>query len=284
MQVLETVESLRDRLAAERAAGKVVGLVPTMGYLHEGHYSLIRAAHRDCGVVVVSIFVNPTQFGPAEDLNRYPRDFEADCHACRSEGVDVVFAPSAAEIYPPGFQTFVTVDELAREYCGRHRPGHFRGVATVVLKLFLIAEPHAAYFGEKDFQQSAVIRRMVKDLNVPVTVRVLPTVREHDGLAMSSRNRYLSGAARSAATVLYRALQAARTRVAAGERSASAVLETVRNTFAAEPLARLQYAAVADDETLEPVERIQGREHLLLAAFVAETRLIDNVSFADLIG
>jgi len=284
MEVIETARALRERLGASKSAGRVIGLVPTMGYLHEGHYSLVRAARKECAVVVVSIFVNPTQFGPSEDLSRYPRDPEGDRRGCEREGADMVFVPGAEEMYPEGFQTYVTVEEVTREFCGRYRPGHFRGVATVVAKLFSIVQPDAAYFGEKDFQQAVVIQRMAEDLNLPVGIRVLPTVREADGLAMSSRNRYLSPRERQAATVLFRALEAARGLVAQGERSADKVLAKVREVLAGEPLARPQYAAIADDATMTPAERIRGREHLLLAAFVGETRLIDNTSFADLVG
>jgi pantoate--beta-alanine ligase len=284
MDVLETVSDLREALAGPRRGGRKIGLVPTMGSLHEAHFSLIRAARAECDTVVASIFVNPTQFGPGEDLELYPRTPELDARGCEQEGVDLLFTPPVEGMYPPGFQTKVTVEEVSREYCGRYRPGHFPGVATVVLKLLNIVQPHAAYFGEKDFQQSAVIRRMVGDLNIPVEIRLLPIVREPDGLAMSSRNRYLSGSAREAATVLFRSLEAAAERVRAGERSAAAVLKTVREVFEGEPAAQLQYAGVADDETLEPVESIRGREHLLLAAFVGDVRLIDNRSFEDALG
>lgn len=284
MEVLETVSDLRETLSAFRSSGKKIGLVPTMGYLHEGHYSLIRAARRECEVVVVSIFVNPTQFGPAEDLDQYPQDLAGDCQGCRKEGVDIVFAPAVEEMYPSGFQTYVTVEEVTKDYCGRYRPGHFRGVTTVVIKLFNMVAPDVAYFGEKDFQQSVAVRRMVADLDLPIEIRVLPTVRERDGLAMSSRNRYLSGPERAAATVLFRTLQMAREKVSIGERFPRRILDAVQEVFDAEPLVRLQYAGIADDDTLEPAERIEGHEHLLLAAFVGETRLIDNASFADVVG
>ena len=283
MDTFERTEDLRRFVAEHRKQGHKIGLVPTMGYLHEGHYSLIRACRRECGAVVVSIFVNPAQFGPREDLGRYPRDLEGDLRGCREEGVDAVFNPSVEEVYPPGFQTYVAVENITRRYCGAARPVHFRGVATVVAKLLNMIQPDVAYFGEKDFQQSVVIKRMVKDLNISVEISVQPTVREADGLAMSSRNRYLSGEERQAATALNRSIEEARGLVASGERRPDFILDSVRRVIEKEPLVRLEYAAITDNETLEPVGEIVGREHLLLAAHVGSARLIDNSSFGGVV-
>jgi pantoate--beta-alanine ligase len=275
-RVARTVEEIRKAVAEARARGLSVGLVPTMGALHAGHLSLIRAARAESGFVVVSIFVNPTQFGPKEDLSRYPRPLEQDLRLCAAEGVDLAFVPEPATLYPLGFRTYVEVHGLQDVLCGASRPGHFRGVATVVLKLFTIAAPDAAYFGLKDAQQVRVIERMVTDLNVPVTIRRGPTVREPDGLALSSRNQYLSTEERQRATVLHRSLQEVRRRVEQGERDAAALVELLRERVAATPGARLDYAAVVDFETLQPVERLGGTVLVALAVYFGTTRLIDN--------
>jgi pantoate--beta-alanine ligase len=284
MQIIGTVKKLRKALAAERAAGRTVGFVPTMGCLHEGHFSLVRECRRECGLTVVSIFVNPAQFGPGEDFEKYPRVLEQDSQGCEREGVDLLFTPSKEEIYPDGAQTFVTVEDLSRQYCGAARQGHFRGVATVVASLFNIVRPDAAYFGEKDFQQTRVIERMVKDLHFDIKINVLPTVREKDGLAMSSRNAYLTPEQRKVASVLHLSIRKALERVERGERDSESILKEVRETITSEPSIRLEYAEIADDETLEPASRITGQEHLLLAAYVGRTRLIDNVSFRSAMG
>lgn len=276
MKVVTRIAELRELLLPHRRAGARIGLVPTMGYLHEGHLALVRRVRAECDVVVVSIFVNPLQFGPREDYARYPRDLARDCRLLEPEGVDLVFAPPVEEMYPRPQLAFVEVERLGEGLCGRSRPGHFRGVATVVAKLFHIVEPHVAYFGEKDYQQLQIVRRMVADLNFPVEVVGVPTVREPDGLAMSSRNVYLGPEERRAATVLYRALQLARRRVAEGERDAAALRQAVAGCIAAEPLARLDYAEVVDAETLEPVERLQGRVLVAVAAWFGGARLIDN--------
>jgi pantoate--beta-alanine ligase len=253
-----------------------LGLVPTMGFLHAGHLSLVEAARRECDRVAVSIFVNPTQFGPAEDYARYPREPERDRHLLEEAGVDLVFAPTAAEMYRPGTETVVDVGSVAEPLEGERRPGHFRGVATVVLKLLNIVRPDRAWFGQKDAQQLAVIRRLVDDLDVPVEIRAGPIVREPDGLAMSSRNAYLSAEERRAATVLFRALGAAEDRWRAGERSGDALRATMKATLDAEPLARTDYAAAVDPVTFREADRPTGAVHLLLAVFFGETRLIDN--------
>lgn len=277
MKLCRTVEEIRAVSAEARRAGRSIGFVPTMGYLHAGHLALIERARAENEVVVVSIFVNPTQFGPNEDLARYPRDLPRDLDLCRKAGVDAVFAPEPAEMYPGGFQTYIEVEELSRGLCGQSRPGHFRGVATVVAKLFAIVGPDRAYFGEKDAQQLRVIQRLVRDLNLPVTVVPVPTVREPDGLAMSSRNAYLREDERRAALVLSRALARARELVAAGELRTAAILAEMSAVLAAEPLARVDYLAIVDDETLAPVEVIDRPVLAALAVYIGQTRLIDNL-------
>jgi pantoate--beta-alanine ligase len=261
---------------AVRARGQRLALVPTMGYLHAGHVSLVKEARRLCDQVVVSIFVNPTQFGPHEDLARYPRDLPGDLAKIGAAGATVAFVPTPAGMYPPGHQTQVEVRGLQQGLCGDRRPGHFVGVATVVLKLFNIVRPHLALFGEKDFQQLAVIRRMVRDLDVPVEVVGLPTVREADGLAMSSRNSYLSPPDRTRAAALHRGLQAARSRREAGETSAPSLIAAASAEIVPH-VDRLDYLEIRDADTLQPVEVLQGPAVILVAAFLGATRLIDNL-------
>ncbi|UCH34479.1 MAG: pantoate--beta-alanine ligase [Armatimonadota bacterium] len=281
MRIITSVAELRELLAQARGAGKSIGLVPTMGYFHEGHLSLMRQCRESDDVVVVSLFVNPTQFGPGEDYEEYPRDPERDAAMAQEVGVDVLFTPSAAEMYPPGDATFVEVTgELTAVLCGARRPGHFRGVATVVTKLFNIVRPNRAYFGEKDYQQLLVVRRLTQDLRLPVEIVAVRTVREPDGLAMSSRNTRLGPKEREAATVLYRSLRAAQELASSGARDAQQILARVREIVAAEPLATLQYAELRDAETLAPVEHIAGRAVLALAAHVGGVRLIDNLIIA----
>ncbi len=280
--VAATVEAVRQAVGGARGRGLTVGLVPTMGALHAGHASLLRAARAETGFVVASIFVNPTQFGPAEDFGRYPRPFEDDLDVCGREGVDLVFAPEAGVMYPPGFRTFVEVQGLQDVLCGASRPGHFRGVATVVLKLFQIVQPDVAYFGQKDAQQVRIIARMVRDLDVPVRLRVCPIVREPDGLALSSRNRYLTPAQRREAVVLPRALEEARALIAGGERDAGRVRQVLADRVRATPGAVLDYAAVVDADTLEPLDRLRGDVLLALAVKFGDTRLIDNVLLSGL--
>lgn len=275
--VAKTVEETRRAVQQGRAARQTVGLVPTMGALHEGHVSLIRAARRETGFVVVSIFVNPTQFGPKEDFARYPRPLERDLGICAAEGVDLVFHPDVNVMYPPGFTTYVEVHRLQDVLCGASRPGHFRGVATVVLKLFNIVAPDVAYFGQKDAQQARLLQQMVEDLNVPVTMKICPTVREPDGLALSSRNQYLSPDERKQATVLYRTLEEIRRRVAAGERDAASLAGVAQDMIGRTPGARLDYVGLVDWQTLQPVDRLQGKVLAALAVFFGTTRLIDNV-------
>jgi pantoate--beta-alanine ligase len=278
MQIVTTIPDLR---AARARLPEPVGLVPTMGYLHEGHLSLVRRARAECGSVAVSIFVNPTQFGPNEDLDAYPRDLDRDLGLLEPEGVDLVWTPTPEVMYPPGFQTWVTVEELTRPLEGALRPGHFRGVTTVVAKLFTGVLPRKAYFGQKDAQQARVVQQMTRDLNLPIDVVVCPTVREPDGLAMSSRNTYLSPQERQAATVLYRALTVARKAFEAGERDAGQLRQIVTETVAAEPLADLQYVSCADPETLQELETVTDKALISMAAFVGKTRLIDNAVLGD---
>jgi pantoate--beta-alanine ligase len=272
-----TVEAVRQAIAAARARGLSVGLVPTMGALHAGHVSLIRAARAETGFVVVSIFVNPTQFGPKEDLARYPRPLADDLRLCAAEGVDLVFNPEPAVVYPPGFRTYVEVTGFQDVLCGASRPGHFRGVATVVLKLFTIVAPDAAYFGLKDAQQVRVIEQLVADLNVAVRIRRCPIVREPDGLALSSRNQYLDSEQRQRATVLSRALAEVRRLFEAGERGAAALEAVLRARVEGTPGARLDYATVVDYDTLQRVDRVSGTALAALAVYFGTTRLIDNV-------
>jgi pantoate--beta-alanine ligase len=277
MLEIATPAAMRAWADRTRADGRRIGFVPTMGFLHAGHLSLIAAARRLADTCVSSIFVNPIQFDAAEDLTRYPRDLNGDRAQLERAGVDVLFAPSAEDMYPPEFQTQVTVSKVTAELCGRSRLGHFRGVTTVVAKLFNAVKPHVAIFGEKDFQQLASIRRMVADLDYGIEVVGVPTVRETDGLAMSSRNANLSSAERTAARCLSRAIAAGRDAVAAGTREADAVLARVRGVLTAEPLARIDYAELVDAETIEPIGTIDRRPALLaLAVFVGRTRLIDN--------
>ena len=255
-----------------------VGLVPTMGYLHEGHLSLVHAARAECASVVVSIFVNPTQFGPSEDLGRYPRDLPHDLELLRVEKIDLVWTPTVEEMYPPGFQTWVTVDEIAQPLEGCLRPGHFRGVTTVVAKLFHAVQPDKAYFGQKDAQQAAVIRRMARDLNFKVEVVVCPIWREADGLAMSSRNVYLNPEERRAATVLNKALTAGQVAFEAGEQTAENLRQIMTQTIHREPLAQLQYVSCAEPGNLQEIQgTISGQALLSMAVFIGKTRLIDNL-------
>lgn len=277
MKRARTVAALRRVLAPARRAGRTIGFVPTMGALHAGHASLIARARRETDVVVVSIFVNPAQFGPREDYRRYPRTLARDLALCRRHGADVVFTPAVAAVYPPGFDTFVDQAALPRFLCGPFRPGHFRGVLTVVAKLFNMVQPDAAYFGAKDYQQAAIVRRMARDLDFPVRIVVCPTVRERDGLALSSRNVYLDAPARARATALARALRLARRRVREGERRARRIVAEMRRLLRrAAPGARIDYVSAVDPETLAPVARIRARTLFALAVRFGRTRLIDS--------
>ena len=277
MLILRRAEEARAFARSCRARGETVGLVPTMGFLHEGHLSLIGIASERASKTMVTLFVNPLQFGPSEDLDRYPRDFERDRALCEKAGADALFAPGAGEMYPQGFATRVEVaGPLTAGLCGARRPGHFTGVATVVTKLFAICEPDVAVFGQKDAQQAAVIRRLVEDLNLPIEIIVAPIVREADGLAMSSRNAYLTEEERRQAPALKAALDKAQKLCHGGERDAETLLESVRAVVGSAPLARLEYAELVDPSTLEPVSTVRGPALLALAAFFGRTRLIDN--------
>lgn len=280
MQILRTIAEVRQWVQECRRAGEAVHFVPTMGYFHEGHLSLMRRAKADGGRVMVSLFVNPLQFGPQEDFERYPRDFERDRAMAESVGVDAMFVPEASEMYPPDFQTQVRVQRLSQPLCGRSRPGHFEGVATVVLKLFNIVTPDRAYFGEKDYQQLRIIQQLVRDLNLTVEIVPCPIVREPDGLAMSSRNVYLTPEERAAATVLYRSLTWAQEQVAQGVRDANALREQVRAQIAETPYARIDYVEIVDAETLESLEVIDRPARLAVAAYFGKARLIDNIALA----
>ena len=273
---IKTVHSIPDLRYEIKNLKEPVGLVPTMGFLHEGHLSLVRQAKKECTSVVVSIFVNQTQFGPKEDLSSYPRDLPRDLQLLQETGADLVWNPSPEDMYPQGYQTWVELEELVKPLEGSMRPGHFRGVATVVAKLFNAVQPQKAYFGQKDAQQAAVIQRMARDLDFPIEVVICPIVRADDGLALSSRNIYLDKDERKAATVLYRSLQAARDAYASGERNASILRQIVTGMVKQEPLAKLQYVSCADYETLEELERVSAKALLSMAVYFGKTRLIDN--------
>jgi pantoate--beta-alanine ligase len=277
MKICATIPDARAACRAARASSKRLGLVPTMGALHEGHLSLVRAAKAQCDAVAVSIFVNPTQFGPTEDLSKYPRQFDRDCRLLENEGAEILFAPPVEEIYPDGEVTWVLVEGLSEKLDGRSRPGHFRGVTTIVAKLFHILEPEAAFFGQKDAAQLAVIRRMVEDLNFPVEIVACPIVREPDGLAMSSRNAYLNREERGRALVLQRSLQKARQQFQAGERCAAKLISAAKEVLAGEPHVVLDYFEIVDPDTLDPVEQISQETLVAVAAYVGSTRLIDNL-------
>jgi len=277
MEIIKTIERMREAVREEKRRGRMVGLVPTMGFLHEGHLSLVRISRSAADITIVSVFVNPIQFGPKEDLKSYPRDFERDAALLRAEGADYLFAPADGDMYPPDHRTFVEVRDLQDRLCGRTRPGHFRGVCTVVLKLFDLAEPDCAVFGQKDAQQALILKRMVADLNVPVRMIVAPIIRESDGLAMSSRNTYLNPDERRAALVLSRSLAEARALIAAGNRDAASVLPRMRSLIEAEPAARIDYIEAVDPDDLTPVAGLRDGTLLALAVFIGRTRLIDNM-------
>jgi len=277
MQIARTIAEIKAFVAQARADGKTVGLVPTMGALHVGHASLIDRAASRCDSVVVSLFVNPTQFGPGEDFERYPRPFEKDVEVCKTHGADAIFAPTPAEMYPRTNLTWVAVEKVTEPLCGRSRPGHFRGVATVCTKLFNIVGPDVAFFGQKDAQQVAVIRRMVADLNMPLEIVVCPTVREPDGLAISSRNQYLSPQERGQAPVIHRALRRCEELVESGERNASVIVEAMRKVLGEAPALQVEYVSLVDAESLEAVDRVKGRVLVAIAARLGSTRLIDNI-------
>ncbi len=276
MLVIENIQEMQEKANELRSKGHTIGFVPTMGYLHQGHLELIRAARENTTTVVVSIFVNPIQFGPTEDLDRYPRDIQGDLGKCASERVDIVFMPEAKDMYPEGFQTIVSVRHLTKGLCGAKRPGHFDGVATVVTKLFNIVKPHVAFFGQKDYQQLTVISRMVRDLNMDIDIVAIPTVREKDGLAMSSRNAYLRPEERESALSLSKSLKLAQDLVDQGVTQGKRILEEVSALISSYPYTRIDYVEIVDPENLEPIKEIKGNALLAMAVFVGNTRLIDN--------
>ena len=277
MKLVKTIDEMRAFRKATRKSGQRLGLVPTMGALHEGHLSLVRAAREKSDAVAVSIFVNPTQFGPNEDFGKYPRNLESDSALLQREKVDVIFTPSVEDMYPADAVTWVTVEGMSDRLCGKSRPGHFRGVTTVVSKLFHIIEPDVAFFGQKDAAQVAIIRGMVRDLNMPVAIEVCPIIRESDGLALSSRNAYLNPGERKSALVLSRSLQRVQKLFDAGERDSAKLITAGEQEFAKEPSARLDYFEIVDPDSLESISKISQRALIALAAFIGNTRLIDNI-------
>lgn len=277
MKVISKISSIRGFIRAEKTRGRTIGYVPTMGALHQGHLSLIRQAKRDCDICVVSIFVNPIQFGPKEDYRKYPRDLEKDSILARSAGCDCVFFPDAREMYPDNYLTYVNVEKITDCLCGRLRPGHFKGVTTVVSKLFNIVQPDIAYFGQKDYQQALVIKKTVEDLNMPLRIKVMPIIRESDGLAMSSRNAYLSAQERLDAGVLYQSLQKAKAMISRGERNSQKIIREMRKMILSKKTAKIDYAQVADAQTLMPASIIKDKTLIALAVRIGKTRLIDNI-------
>jgi pantoate--beta-alanine ligase len=282
MEVIKTIEAMKEFSSQTRRAGKTIVLVPTMGFFHEGHLRLMREGRRRGDLLIVSLFVNPTQFGPNEDFKSYPRDFERDRKMAEEVRVDVLFAPEAGAMYPPNHQTIVRVEKVTQTLCGRSRPTHFQGVTTVVMMLFEIVMPHVAIFGEKDYQQLVTIQQMVKDLRMSVEVVGLPIVREADGLAMSSRNTYLLPEERKAALSLYRSLQKAKELLQKGERKADRILDEMNGILQSEPLVRMDYVQICDAHTLQHVDRIEGDVVVALAAYLGKTRLIDNLVYQTL--
>ena len=276
MKICYTVDDVRKEVKEWKKQGLSVGFVPTMGYLHEGHRSLMEAARKENDKVVVSIFVNPMQFGPTEDLESYPRDLDKDSKLCEGVGVDLIFHPEPEEMYPEGFCSYVDMNGLTTELCGKSRPLHFRGVQTVVLKLFNIVTPDNAYFGQKDAQQLAVVTRMVKDLSVDTKIHGCPIIREEDGLAKSSRNTYLSETERQAALILSQSLQVGKALIEQGETDATVVKKAISDKIATEPLARIDYVDVVDFDTITPIEQIKGNTLVAIAVYIGKTRLIDN--------
>jgi len=277
MRIVRSVKQLHQILEPLRLKGQRIGFVPTMGYFHEGHLSLMRRAKKECAVCVVSIYVNPKQFGPKEDLKAYPRDIKRDAKIIQKENVDILFIPSDNDVYPHGYLTYIDVERISRMLCGQYRPGHFKGVATVVAKLLNMVRPDALYLGQKDAQQVAVLTRMVADLNFPVSVRVVATAREKDGLAMSSRNIFLTPQERAQAPVLYRALQDAAKRIRAGSVSVARITADIKKRIARDSSAKVQYVACVHADSLEPLKIFKGRLLIALAVFFNRTRLIDNV-------
>jgi len=282
MEVIKTINEMKEFASQTRGAGKIIAFVPTMGYFHEGHLSLMREGKKRGDLLVVSLFVNPTQFAPHEDFKSYPRDFERDRKMAERVGVDIIFAPETGEMYPSDHQTIVRVEKVTQNLCGRLRPTHFQGVTTVVMMLFEIVTPHVAIFGEKDYQQLVTVQQMARDLHMNVKVLGMPTVREADGLAMSSRNTYLLPEERKAALSLYRSLQKAKELLQKGERKADRILQEMKGILQSDPLVRIDYVQICDTYTLQDVDRIDGNVVIALAAYLGKTRLIDNLVFRPL--
>jgi len=277
VQVIRSITELKEKIRQVKQWGQTIGLVPTMGYLHEGHLSLVKGARDDCDFVVVSIYVNPIQFGVGEDFEEYPRDLTRDARLCEEENVDIIFSPSDSDMYPKGYATFVDVEILTEGLCGRNRPGHFRGVTTVVTKLFNLVEPDKAYFGQKDAQQALVLRKMSEDLNMNLELVIMPTVREPDGLAMSTRNHYLSEKEREAGLALYRSLTRAEELIEQGLRKSQEVISAVEQLINQEPLVEIEYVEIVDTKEMERLEELRGEILIALAVKIGKTRLIDNV-------
>jgi len=277
MKTFAKIGEIKTEIKRQRAEGKSIGFVPTMGFLHEGHLSLVRESLRKTDCTVVSLFVNPTQFGPQEDFEDYPRDLERDADILEKEGVDVVFVPDQNEMYPQGYKTYVEVQDLQDKLCGSSRPGHFKGVCTVVLKLFQIVDPDTAFFGQKDAQQALILKRMIRDLNLSVDIDVLPIVREVDGLALSSRNVYLNAEERKAALCLIKGLKQAEQMIKKGERKSSQIIQTIQQIINSEPMARMDYVEVVDLDNLDPLDKIEREALIALAVYVGKIRLIDNM-------
>ena len=278
MKTIENISRMTTFVKMMKKEGKSMGLVPTMGYLHEGHLSLVKAAKKHTDVVVMSIFVNPIQFAPSEDFEKYPRDLKHDEEMARDAGVDVIFYPSVKEMYPENYATYVTVERLTKNLCGSSRPGHFSGVATVVAKLFNIVKPDVAYFGQKDMQQALIIKKMATDLNMDLEIKIMPIVREKDGLAMSSRNEYLSEAERKDAVVLHQSLKQAENLIRGGEKEAKKIIRAIEETIKSKPTAKIDYVAVVDTKELKDIKTISGEVMIALAVSFGQTRLIDNIT------
>jgi pantoate--beta-alanine ligase len=277
MKIIRSIKNMQRIVRDLKRDGKLVGFVPTMGALHNGHLSLIKQAAEENDFLIVSIFVNPTQFGPGEDFRRYPRTIKTDALLCKEEGVDIIFYPDANQIYPKGYKTYVALEGLSNILCGKFRPGHFKGVATIVIKLFNIIQPDIAYFGQKDAQQAVIIQQMVRDFNLPIKIKVMPIVREPDGLAMSSRNSYLSFKERADAAVLYKALGKAKAMIRQGIINPSRIILAMRKIILKKKTTRIQYIKIVDLNELKPVKRIQGKVLIALAVWIGRTRLIDNI-------
>ncbi|MBM3253080.1 MAG: pantoate--beta-alanine ligase [Candidatus Omnitrophica bacterium] len=278
MKVIKDITNMSEWSRFQKKNGKKIGFIPTMGYLHKGHLSLARKAKKECDVVVMSIFVNPIQFGPKEDFKRYPRDFERDCNLAKSIGVDLIFYPEAKKMYPKNFLTYINAEELTETLCGKSRPTHFKGVTTVVAKLFNIVQPDIAYFGQKDAQQAIIIKKMVEDLNFPLKIKIMPTIREKDGLAMSSRNAYLSKTERKDATIIYEALRSAKKLILSGELNTDVVKSYIKKLLGKKKSIKIDYIEIVDAKNLKKLKKFSRKALIAIAVFLGKTRLIDNIT------